>query len=346
MKNFVQTLHLRLALGLSISALGLGGCNSGPAANAPKQAVVFVTEVKATELFDTLNYPARVNAKINTTVLSESDGIVVQLVTALGHNVHSREKLLVLSHTDPIYQYAPVQITAPISGVVSTVDVSVGTHVTQGQKLLSIMDPSQVRVHLELPAQDFDEVKKGSHGEFRVMNHDVQLPVIVDGISPYVDPATGTAAVEMSVTRADQVPLKGPQPKPSSTEPHASPAAMALPKLSAGLQGQVTFKVGFHSGISIPTSALFYKGNDPYVSVVETSDTSTSDSGVTAIPGAPGIKGEKKAKVKQIQVALGRKQRGNVEVLRGLFVGMRLVERTSRFVADGDTVTIESSPAP
>ncbi|MEZ4752173.1 MAG: biotin/lipoyl-binding protein [Bdellovibrionota bacterium] len=101
----------------------------------PDKPVVFVTQAEKKEISDLLSYPARITSKINATILSESDGVVSKIQKPLGSLVKRGEELLRVEHTDPIYQYAPVQVTSPVNGVVSAVEVTQGSQVKQGQSL-------------------------------------------------------------------------------------------------------------------------------------------------------------------------------------------------------------------
>jgi multidrug efflux pump subunit AcrA (membrane-fusion protein) len=267
------------------------------AAATEAPAVVFVDHVKATELFETLSYPARVIPRFNTTILAETDGIVSRIFAPLGERVSPRQKIFAISHTDPIYQYAPVYMLAPVSGIVSSVEVTEGSQVTKGEKLGSVTDPTQVRVSVEVPAQDLAYLKKGMPGEFRFAGSDEKVLLQVRGISPFVDPATGTATCELEL-----------QSKKSALAP--------------GVLGQVSFRANAHQGISIPDYAVIYRGTDTLVRVIDDSQ-----------------------KALQLPVKLGRKERGNVEVLSGLKNDTKLVLRSSRYVADGEAVTVQDAGA-
>jgi multidrug efflux pump subunit AcrA (membrane-fusion protein) len=255
-------------------------------------AIVFVGAVKPTELYEVLTYPARVVPKVNTIILAETDGIVSHIFAPLGQRVSRKQKVLSVTHTDPVYQYAPVAMTAPVSGVVSSVDVTEGSQVTKGQKLASVTDPSQVRITVEIPAQDLPSLRRGMEGEFRFSGSDGKVALKVRGISPFVDPATGTASCELEL-------------------------AAGKTTLAPGILGQVSFKANNHQGISIPDYAVIYRGTDTFVRLVEA------------------------GKAKQIPIKLGRKERGNVEIMGGLQANSQLVLRTSRYVADGEAVTVQ-----
>lgn len=259
-------------------------------ADAPKAPVVLVSPAKKSELFDVLTYPARVIPRVNANVLSESDGVVAKIFAPLGTKVRRGQKLMVIRHTDPIYQYAPLTIVAPVAGVVSGVDISEGTLVSKGQKLASITDPSQVRVNVEIAAADLSAIHAGLTGELTISGRGEPVPVAVRGVSPFVDPGTGTATCELEA--------KG---------------------LAPGLVGQAKFKVNRREGYSLPDHAIVHRGSDAFVRLVEN------------------------GKAKYVKVAIGRKQRGMVEIATGLSDGAKIIERANGFVADGEQVQVQET---
>jgi multidrug efflux pump subunit AcrA (membrane-fusion protein) len=159
-------------------------------------------------------------------------------------------------------------------------------------------------VKLEIPAADLAQFRAGVEGEFRTGRESAEaIKVIVAGLSPLVDPATGTASADLEILKGD----KGILPPP-------------------GTLGQVRFRVNVRKGYSIPESALFYKGETTFVRLL--------------VDGA----------VKLVEVRLGRKERGQVEILPAksdqVFpVNPILIERTSRFIADGEKVEIQQDGA-
>ena len=258
------------------------------------KGVVFVRKTESSSIFDQLIYPAKVIPQVNTTILSETDGIVTKILSPLGQSVRNHQSMMMISHTDPIYQYAPMVVISSVNGVVSSMDVTEGTQVVKGQKLASVTDPKKIKISIEVPALDLAYLTRGMVGEFRAMGNDVPIPVKIRGISPFVDPATGTANCEIEIDAKNKT------------------------FLSPGLLGQASFKANQHLGISIPDYALFYKGSDTYVRIVE---------------------GDK---AKQVPVTLGKKQRGYVEITKGLSANSLLVERASRYVGDGEAVTVQT----
>ncbi|MGK5086196.1 efflux RND transporter periplasmic adaptor subunit [Bdellovibrionota bacterium FG-2] len=264
----------------------------------PQLPVVFVSQLKPVELFDSLTYPARVIPKINTTLLAETDGVILKISAPWGQKVRPGQTILTITHTDPIYQYAPARVSSPVSGIVSTLEVTEGTQVSKGQKIGSVTDPAQIRVVVEVPALDVSSLYKGLQGEFTLAGRAGALPVRIRGLSPFVDPATGTATCEIEFENLKK--------------------GMVMP----GIVGQVSFKANIRRGISIPDSAVNYKGSETFVKLVENS------------------------KAKKVAVRLGNRQKGFVEILEGLKENSALIERASKSVADGKAVTVQTGAAP
>ena len=261
-----------------------------------RKPLVYTQAVKSKEISDILTYPARVEPRIRASVVAENDGVVSKIYATLGRTVKSGTPILVIRNTDPVYQYAPMIVPAPVAGVVSRVDVTEGSRVARGDKLVMVTDPEQARVVLEVTAEDVSKIKPGMTAELKLPGDaatEKGLQVRVKGISPFVDPSTGTASCELELV-------------------HDSKSKKNLPAL--GVIGRVVFSVNVHKGISIPDSAITYRGKEPFVRVV------------TA------------GKAKLVAIETGHKEAGIVEILRGLKTGDQLIERTTGFVADGEAV--------
>lgn len=208
---------------------------------------VLVQVAKLGEISDVLTYPARVVPKINAAVLSEIDGVVTKITAPLGHAVKRGQKLLVLQHTDPAYEYAPMVVKSPVRGVVSLMDVTEGSRVAKGQKIAAVTDPAQLRVLVEIASSDLTSVSTNLAGELKLSDRDTTVPLKIKGLSPFVDPATGTASCELDIDVKSAGRLS----------------------LSPGVVGQVTFKVNSHQGFSVADSAVIYRGKKPFIRVVE-----------------------------------------------------------------------------
>ncbi|MCO4794179.1 MAG: HlyD family efflux transporter periplasmic adaptor subunit [Bacteriovoracaceae bacterium] len=94
--------------------------------------------------------------------------------------------------------------------------------------------------------------------------------------------------------------------------------------LTPGTLGKVSFKSNIHKGIMLPQSVLTYVGKFPHIRLVEEKD--------------------KKHLIKKVKVEIGPKRRGQVEILSGLKKGSFVVERSSGFIKDGDSVVVKNFP--
>lgn len=86
-----------------------------------------------------------------------------------------------------------------------------------------------------------------------------------------------------------------------------------------GMIGRVYFRVNVRKGISVSDNAITYRGKDPFIRIVES------------------------GKARLVSVVLGRKESGTVEVLKGLKAGDQIIERANGFVADGESVDVQSA---
>jgi len=86
-----------------------------------------------------------------------------------------------------------------------------------------------------------------------------------------------------------------------------------------GMVGKMQFKLNQHHGIVLPDNAVFYRGDKTFVRVVED------------------------GKAKRVAVSLGERKQGQVEILSGLHTGEVVIDRSSRYLGDGDAVQIEAA---
>lgn len=212
----------------------------------PKAVAVEILKVESKALFTTLTYPARISPKVNATVLAETEGVVTQILAPLGTSVSSGTPVLILKNPDPIYSYAPFSVVAPVKGAVSSLDVSVGSRVTRGQKLGTITDPSKVLINVEIAGSDIYSVQKGLEGSLKIAGMEEPIAVTVRGVSPFVDPGTGTATAELVIKESKEKTLLPP-----------------------GSVGTVSFRTQEHQGFELPETSVVFKGKNPFLRVVE-----------------------------------------------------------------------------
>lgn len=256
----------------------------------PPAPMVVAKPIASAEVSDMLIYPARLVSRVNATLLAESDGVIQAIRKPLGTRVRAGDSVFTLVNPDPVYTYAPFEVEAPVDGVVSNIGVTLGSRVTKGTRLGSITDPFQVHGIIEVTVADLSALSVGMKGKLELSETGQSLPVTIAGISPVIDPATGTASAELKVTDRSKLP-------------------------PPGLVGRVRFQARLHKGIELPESAVFYRGHQAVVRVLD------GDKAVFR------------------NVKLGTSRQGKFEILDGLKSGEVVVLRTNTFIADGEKVT-------
>ncbi len=224
-----------------IGAIGLAG--SFPAfADLNDTPRVVVQTLATTDEADVLLFPARVQSAVQTKIFAESEGVISLVPVHVGQVITKRDRVMTLTHTDPVYQYAPVKIISPVGGTVSSLEVTEGTNVTKGQWLATVTDPSRLKVMIEIPAQDLPKIHAGMSGEFRASAGATPQTVNVIGVSPLVDPKTGTAPADLAFPKAKKGEL-----------------STANLSVMPGTLGQVVLKANLHPAILIPEDAIIYR---------------------------------------------------------------------------------------
>lgn len=211
---------------------------------APPPPMVVAQAIQTDEVYDALIYPARLVSRVNATLLAESDGVVQAVRKSLGSRVTVGEPILTLTNPDPVYTFEPFNVLSPVTGVISSIDIALGSRVAKGQKLGTVTDPAQVLASIEITVSDLDAIHTGMVGELELAGLAQPIPMKVSGISPIVDPATGTASAEL---------------KPVDKKHHPPP----------GMVGRLRFRARLHQGIQLPESAIFYRGETPLVRVLD-----------------------------------------------------------------------------
>ena len=235
----------------STSAAALSPGLEAAAAEPLDAARVVVQTLAQTDEADVLLFPARVRSAVQTKIFAETESVVRLVPVHVGQSISKRDRVMTLQHTDPVYEYAPVKITSPVAGIVSSIEVTEGTNVTKGQWLATVTDPSKLKVSIEIPAQDLAKIRAGMTGEFRATAGAEAYRVAVVGVSPLVDPKTGTAPADLAF-RAENGKA-------------ASPSAPVMP----GTLGQVTLKANLHPAILIPEDAIVYRDGKAMVRKLE-----------------------------------------------------------------------------
>jgi multidrug efflux pump subunit AcrA (membrane-fusion protein) len=213
---------------------------AGPSIDKPK---VIVEQAQLSEDLKHVLVPAKVNAKLQSTATADFEAHIVQIVKSLGSKLKQGDVVMYLENRDPSFTYARVPVRSPIDGVLSQLLVTQMSKVARGDKLFTVINPKSIKIDAEFSAVDASLVKVGSEGVFKL--NSVAYPIKVLGVSPLIDPRTGTAASEIEIVPSDK---------------------SSLPMV--GSIGQVEFDISQGKVILVPENALFYSDGKPLVRIL------------------------------------------------------------------------------
>jgi RND family efflux transporter MFP subunit len=107
-------------------------------------------------------------------------------------------------------QLDKAQIRAPFSGVVSDRPVNAGDVVQPGTALITVVDPSSMRLEASVPAEQISAVKAGAPVQFSVNGYpDRTFTGHIDRINPAADPATRQVRIYVSIPNAKSALVAG-----------------------------------------------------------------------------------------------------------------------------------------
>lgn len=185
-----------------------------------------------------------------------------------------------------------LDLRAPIAGIVTHADLSIGKIVDPKEHLFEILDLSRVWLKIQVLEKDLSKCAIGQHVVFEpTSTRDLRLEAVIDVVDAYLDPVThfGTVWATLAI---------------DSTSGHSTSGPPVLP----GMAGKVRVHLGGNDGkLVLPYSAVMRDGAERFV-LVEQEQT-------------------KAASIYQKQVlALGTRIGEKIEVLSGnLFPGDRVV---------------------
>ena len=176
-------------------------------------------------------------------------------------------------------------IRAPFTGVVAARPVNVGDIVAPGTELLTIIDPSSMRLEASVPSDDLRALTVGLPVRFRVRGYDEAFEGRIERIAPQADPATR------------QVPIFVAIPNTSG-------------RLVAGLFAEGRVVSDAAEGLVVPSNAVNTSGEEAWV--LKVADGRTERVEVTV--------GLADRRTEQLQIASGLNE-GDV-LLRGAAQGI------------------------
>ena len=208
---------------------------------AKKKSVTILIAAKETVQKELL-FPARIVPGKLAQVIADYPSIVEKIEVNLGDKVDQSTVLIQLKHSDPLFNERRLKVKSPIEGRIAKIQVSEGSQIGRGEKLLVIAGARGEKILLEVPSKDLSQIHQAQTGTLMMDNE--SFKVVVKGISPLIDTATGTASAEIAFA-ADEA------------------------KRPSGILGKISLKANSHDGILIPEHAISYQGNNTFIKKVD-----------------------------------------------------------------------------
>ncbi len=226
--------------------IGVGAAMAAPSKPAVKELpTVIVQNLETQENTRRILVPVKVEAKVRSTVTAEVEGgWVTKILKPLGSRVKRGEAVLVIENKDPTFTFAAVKVRAPVAGIISAIEANLMSKVARGDKLFSVIEPNQIKLTAEIPGGEIQLLKPNTIGAFRADFNSVESSQVkLTGVSPLVDPRTGTASAEMEFLAKEKLPV-------------------------IGTVGNVLFEISKGKVLMVPESAIGFTDGNANVKVV------------------------------------------------------------------------------
>ncbi len=217
----------------------------------PKDAAtpITVSDVSLGSIEETLFYTADLHAENEAEVYSLAPGKVIRYYYREGEPVNKGATLATLERQEKWDEYMPVVVEAPISGIVARNYLSVGELATTTTPLALIVGGDTIKAVVKAPDMEVGRIKAGMAARLTITAiPGVIFPGRVHQVSPFLDPNTRTARIELQFEKVD-------------------------PSFTSGMFGDITIVTERKDDVTcIPTGALIYEKQGrkaPYCFVIE-----------------------------------------------------------------------------
>jgi RND family efflux transporter MFP subunit len=107
-------------------------------------------------------------------------------------------------------QLSRTRISAPFDGAVSERQANAGDVVAPGTPLVTVVDPTSLRLEASVPAEFAAKLQAGTSVDFRVAGYGEQgFTGKIERVNPVVDPATGQVRIYVAIPNSEQALLAG-----------------------------------------------------------------------------------------------------------------------------------------
>jgi membrane fusion protein, multidrug efflux system len=317
-----------------------GGTEQGPGQGNPEQETVFaVSTIQAVQgqIKNYIDVNGDVVTKTRVDTYPDTAGKLSRLYVDVGDRVRKDQVIAEVDPSRPGMQFSASPVKAPISGMITSLPVQVGSTVSQQMTVAQVskMDDLELRVHV---AERFiSKMQVGLPAEIRFEAYPSrEFTGRVREISPVVDPVSRTLELKISISDGADV-------------------------LKAGMFGEVKIITEEKSKVvKIPSDSLVRRFGDDFVFVVNrdaagaddaasagTEGTDADDAGAAGTKaGADADNGDILGLAERRRVSAGIEIDQKLEVQSGLEPGEEVVYRGQSLLEDGSKVRVVEQVQP
>jgi membrane fusion protein, multidrug efflux system len=186
----------------------LAGCQkrevAGKKEAVPEAIPVKVVTVTLEDIQEVIDYVANVKAQQEVMVYPKVSGKIIEKIKQEGDVVSKGDAIAFIDRDEVGLTYEKAPVESPLSGVVGSVLVDIGTHVSTQTPVALVVDMERMKVYLDMPEKYLPKIKLGMDAGVVVEAYPLEVfKGKVERISPMVDIGTRTALVEIVIDNAD-----------------------------------------------------------------------------------------------------------------------------------------------
>jgi multidrug efflux pump subunit AcrA (membrane-fusion protein) len=297
-------------LNISLRLLGFGGGRHAADEAMTRPATIFTVRTEDAEI-RTLQAYLEVNANIvsghQVMVMPEANGRLVSMRVGLGDVVQSGAAIAEVDPSRPGTVFSLSPVYAPVSGMVVTSPLPVGSTVSTGTALMTLAVDGTIELEALIPEREVGQLRTGLTAEVSLEAFPGEIfPAPVTLVSPVIDPASRTRKITLRFDRHD-------------------------PRIISGMFARVRLNTRtYENVVSIPQEAIVEHRGRTVVYVLNVNPEGDYANGVPE--GTP--------RVEMREVVTGVNVDREVEIISGLEPGEEVVVQGQQFLTDGAPVRV------
>jgi len=309
-KRIILAVVFVLVIGFIFVPVTIMGEKNDAASAQEISSPVFSVRTEYAEI-RTLQAYIEVNADIvsghQVSVTPDAAGRLVSMKTGLGATVQKGDLLAEIDPSRPGTVYSLSPVYAPVSGMVVSSPLAVGSTVSSATSLMTLAVNGSIEIEALIPEREVGQLRTGLTAEVRLEAFPGEtFAAALTQISPVVDPVSRTKKVTLRFDRGDK-------------------------RINSGMFARVKLNTRtYENVVSVPQEALVEHRGRTVVYVLDVNPEESFSGGISA--GAPRVRIQ--------EVTAGANVDREVEIKTGLKQGEAVVIQGQQFLTDGASVRV------